>query len=370
MNLRLLFIIFTFVFISFPFLAPPLQGKPPKAGAAIVEGDVGKKLDDYLKTVDPEDGGFCGNAIVAVGGKILLEKGYGVADAEAKKLMPVDALWDWASVSKQFTAAAILRLQDMKKLKITDPLKKYYPDAPADKANVTIKQLLNHTSGIESGFKKEWNFDASKRESLEKQILQLPMTSKPGEKWEYSNSGYSFLGAMVERISGKTFEEFCSEELYKRAGMKSASFIGARDLDLTRVPKIERGAGFTDRPKNFAFAYGNNLTWGYRGCGGAVLNTHDMHLWDRALRGDKLLSKAAKEDLYTPELNNYALGWEITKNSKGRVAAHSGGVLGVVTYLMRGVEEDFMIALACSYKPKAYPGTVAAELLKIAREAK
>lgn len=340
------------------------QGKAvPKP---VVEGETGSKLDEYLQKLDANDGGYCGNAIVAVKGKVLLEKGYGLFDASAKKAMPVDALWDWASVSKQFTAAAILRLQDMKKLKITDTLKKFFPGAPPDKAGVTILQLLQHTSGIESGFKKEWKFDASKRDSLVELILQLPMTSKPGEKWEYNNAGYSFLAAIVEIASGRTFEEFCAEELYKRAGMKNSFIIGMKDLDLARVPRVERGVGFTDRPADFAFAYGNKISWGYRGCGGAVMTTRDMYLWDRALRGEKLLSKASREDLYKVGLNNYALGWEITKVGSARAAAHSGGVQGVVTYVLRGIDEDFCVAMTWSYSPKSNIVETARKLLSIA----
>ncbi|MFN0206491.1 MAG: serine hydrolase domain-containing protein [Planctomycetota bacterium] len=339
----------------------------PKEGLEVIAGDVGKKLDAYLKTIDSEEGGFCGNAIVAIDGKVILEKGYGFADAEAKRAMPVDALWDWASVSKQFTAAAVLRLQDMKKLKIDDPLKKLFPNAPKDKTNVTLRQLLNHTSGIESGFKKEWTFDATKRDSFVDLVLKLPMTSAPGEKWEYSNSGYSFLGAIIEIVSGKSFEEFCSEELFKRAGLKNSYQIGMKELDLARVPKIDRGRGFTDRSKDFAFAYGNRLTWGYRACGGTVMTTRDMYLWDRALRGDKLLSEASKESLYTVRLNNYALGWHVNKRGKGRVASHSGGVQGVVTYVERGIDEDFIVALTHSYSPKVYAGKTAQELLKLAK---
>jgi len=334
--------------------------------------DIGAELDRIVADFDKAGGGFCGSVIVASKGKVLLEKGYGLADAEAKKPIGTDALWDWASVSKQFTAAAVLKLQDQKKLKVDDPISKFFKDAPADKAKVTLRQLLNHTSGIEAGFGsgEHWRCDSSKRDSFEQMMLKLPMTSKPGEKWEYSNSAYGFTAAIIEHVSGKTFEEFCVEQLFKPAGMKDATFIGREGLDPKRVPKIERGAGFTDRPADYAFAYGNQMSWGYRGCGGAVATTRDMLQWDRALRGDKVLSKVALADLYKPGLRDYSLGWFMLKSPGGMRAEHGGGVKGVVTQYVRELDEDIVVALACSYQPKAHPQQLAEALIGAVRRGK
>jgi CubicO group peptidase (beta-lactamase class C family) len=347
-----------------------------------------------VRKVDEKDGGFCGVVLVASKGKVWLEKGYGVADAAAKKEMPPDALYDWASVSKQFTAGAMLRLieasrQDAagleklglkkladsldrkwRKLDLDDPLSRFFPDAPKDKAAVTLRQLLNHTSGIESGFKQEWKFDSRKRDAFVDLVLHLPMTAKPGEKWEYSNSGYAFVAAIVETVSGTTFEEFCAKWLFEPAGMKSATNIGRPELDLGRVPKIARGVGFTDRPKEYSFAYGNQLNWGYRGCGGIVASTEDMLAWDRALRGDSFLPKAALDELYRPGRNGYALGWNVKKVDGGVRVEHGGGVFGVVTYYLRHLERDFMVALACSYEPKSHPSEIAETLARIVDKAK
>ncbi len=342
----------------------PKPGMGKSVAQGVIEGDVGRALDASVMRFDSDAGGFCGTVLVAAGGKVLLEKGYGMADAAAKKAMPSDALFDWASVTKQFTAAAVLRLQDKKKLKLDDTLARHWKDAPKNKAGVTLRQLLNHTSGIEAGFKKEWSFDARSRESFEKLAIGLPMTSKPGEAFEYSNSGYALAAAIVERVSGKTWEEFLVDDLFKPAGMKDACCIGWKTLDRARVPKIDRGMGFTDRPADFSFAYGNELTWGYRGCGGVVATAHDMFLWDRALRGEKILSKAAREEYYRVGLKDYALGWEVRKSDLGDRVEHSGGVLGVVTYYLRLLEKDVVVAIACSYSPKDHPGTLAEGLAR------
>ncbi len=357
-------------------LAPEVLAQPRKPGEkgskpppAIVLGESGENLDRIVLSFDKSEGGFCGSVLVAARGKVILEKGYGLADVGAQKPIGTDALWDWASVSKQFTAAAVLRLQDQKKLRLDDPLSKLFKDVPADKAKVTLRQILNHTSGIESGFKQGWDFDAKKRDSFEALVLKLPMTSAPGEKWEYSNSGYAFAAAIVERVSGRSFEEYCEEQVFKPAGMKGATFIGRPGLDLACVPRIERGKGFSDRPRSFAFAYGNELSWGYRGCGGAVATARDMCNWDRALRGEKVLSKAAKEDLYRVGLNDYALGWFVKKTPGGLRVEHTGGVLGVVTWYVRLLDEDIVVAFACSFAPKDSPARLAEDLIAEARRA-
>lgn len=341
----------------------PDAKQEPKPGAAIVAGELGKDLDALVAAFDSAAGGFSGSVIVARDGKVALEKGYGWHDAAAKAPIDTRALWDWASVSKQFAAAAVLRLQDKKKLSIDDPLTKFWKETPADKKGVTVRHLLNHTSGIESGFKQGWDFDRNDRKSLVKLVLSRPMTSKPGEKFDYSNSGYALVAALVEELAGKTFEEYCVQELFRPAGMKDACTIGWKELDLERVPKIDRGNGFTDRPKDFRFAYGNQLTWGYRGCGGIVATTRDMLAWDQALRGTKILSDKAKKDLYTVAKDDYALGWTVKRLPAGECAFHSGGVLGVVTMYYRLLSGNVVVALACNYEPKANPGDLAESLL-------
>lgn len=361
-----------------------------KATPAVVDGELGKALDEAVAKIDVADGGFCGVVLVATQGKVVLEKGYGVADAAEPRAMPPDALYDWASVSKQFTAAAVLKLieasrmddaalkklgvkklgeamkdKKWRKLGLDDPLSRFFPEAPKDKAAVTLRQLLNHTSGIERGFKPEWKFDASNRDSLIACILGLPMVSKPGRNWEYNNAAYSFVAALIEKVSGMTFEEFCGELLFQPAGMASATMIGAKGLDLSRVPKIARGAGFTDLPGNYAFAYGNQLSWGYRGCGGVVASTRDLFQWDRALRGGKLLSKESLEQLYAPGLQDYALGWRVRKVGGGVRVEHGGDVRGVSTYFLRHLDKDYVVALACSYEPKIRPEEIADRLARI-----
>lgn len=340
------------------------KGKPSKQSASadgVVQGEIGAKLEEYMTSKANFPNGFSGCVLVASKGEILLQRGYGIADADKDVKLGPDALWDWCSVTKQFTAAAVLKLEMQKKLSIEDPLKKFFPKCPDDKAGVTLRHMLNHTSGI--GVPALEGVDPRDREEVVKAFLTAPIVSKPGEKWEYSNMAYVVLGVIIEKLSGKTYEGYCEEQLFEPAGMKDAGFVGDGKIDLKRVPRDARGHG----PQ---FAYGYEMTWGYRGCGGAVASVKDMLLWHQALSGTKILSDAAKREYYTVGLNNYALGWEVSKDSGRLTYAHSGHTGQVVTYFLRDVDDDIVVALACNEEPATHPQITASNLAVIARKAK
>ena len=342
------------------------KGKPKRPAtadpSAVVEGAAGQELDEFMQSAQHFPEGFNGCVLVAKEGAVLLAKGYGVAKADPPTPMRADALWDWCSVSKQFTAAAVLKLEMQKKLKLDDPLKKFWKDAPKDKQAITVRQLLNHTSGLPTApeLDRAKLFD---RDATAQGILAAPVVREPGKKWEYNNAAYFLLAALIERVSGESFEAYCRTNLFAPAGMKEAGFIGDGKADHARAPGDARG---TKPP----FAYGERMSWGYRGAGGALASVFDMLAWDEALRSDKLLSKAAKAQYYAVGLENYALGWEVTKGAGGLRAAHSGHTGNLVTYYLRLLDERVVIAIAYSYEPKTHPSITVEELLRIARSAK
>jgi CubicO group peptidase (beta-lactamase class C family) len=326
--------------------------------SVVVSGDLGARLDAWLRASE-----FKGGVLVARKGEIVLRKGYALADRENGIPYGPETVFTVGSITKQFTAAAILKLEMQKKLSIHDKLSRFFPKAPEDKAGITLLQMLSHTSGLPRGFDPAWKWDPASCQSLFDLALSLPLANKPGAKFEYNNMPYGFLGALVEEQSGKSFEDFCCEMLFDPAGMKSASFIGHERLDAARVPKSERGTG------NF-FPYGPRLDWGYRGCGGAMASVHDMFLWDRALRGDKLLSKAAKSELYTPVLSGYALGWYVGQDVKSTRVEHGGDTRATSCYFGRWLEEDLVVAIAYTYKPAVDKFTTGRALAQIARSGK
>jgi len=330
----------------------------------VVTGAAGAALDAYLSDTERFKDGFSGVALVAKDGEILLKKGYGIADAAAGTPMRGDALFDWCSVSKQFTAAAILRLEMKKKLNIDAPLSKFLKDVPKNKAKVTLRQLMNHTSGIAN--REEGSFGAaesSDREALMRWFLGGEVKSEPGTNWEYSNSAYFFLAGVIEKVTGKTYERAMHELVFAPAGLKDTWLIGEPKLDLARVPLDDRGKGVK-------FAYGTVMGWGYRGAGGVVATAEEMLKWDRALRGSKVLSEAAKKKYYEVGQNGYALGWFVSHSSGAEEYSHSGKTGKVVTYYLRWMTPDVVVALACNEEPAVRPDITAKELATIARNAK
>lgn len=359
------------------FVGPTTAGdkpsKPTKPGAkgkagdpkgadegVVVAGALGKALDDLCSSSSRFPTGLSGCVLVARDGKTLLQRGYGMANSSKQSPMRADALFDWCSVTKQFTAAAILKLQMQKKLSIDDPIAKHFKDVPKDKAKVTIRQLLNHTSGI--GTRSDFGqAEASSKEALVRWFVGAPVVAEPGSKWEYSNAAYFALAALVEMKSGKTWEKYLREELFVPAGMKSTRCIGDVDLDLERVPLDARGTGQ-------AFEYGNDLSWGYRGAGGVVAPVGDMLAWDRALRGTKVLSEAAKREFYTVGLNDYALGWELQSWAGKTAYTHSGRTGEVVTFYFRSIDPDVVVVVAFNEEPPPiHPGTLARELADLVK---
>jgi len=339
-------------------IAAPLAAQ--RAKKPVVKGKTGKLLDRYLTALDLDIGGMCGSAFVAEGKKVYLDKGYGMADVSKKRKMPVNALWDWASVTKQFTAAAILKLEMQGKLSLDDSIRKFYRNAPGRMQPITLRHMLNHTSGIDQS-KRPTGVDFRKRKAMLDWFLKRPVAAKPGTKWEYSNLAYFVLAALIEKKSGLSCEQFCIKHLFRPAGMKDACFIGSPGLDLDRVPREERGKG-----KHFAYGY--DLSWGYRGSGGAIATPREMWLWDRALRGTKILDRAAKAKLYEVGLKNYALGWYVKPGHGDTCWEHSGAVGKTVTYYLRTKRSRIVVALAYSYRPDQHPKITADEMVNIVRK--
>ncbi|MBI4880177.1 MAG: beta-lactamase family protein [Planctomycetes bacterium] len=331
-------------------------GAPPKeSDEPIVAGDVGKKLDAAVGEAGGAD--FWGSVLVAREGKVLLAKGYGFADYKDTPNTP-RTLFELASASKQVTAAAILHLQQKKKLSVDATLDKVFKEVPKDKRKITIRQILTHMSGMSGMIGVPYASTIARGNYIE-QMLAEPLSSEPGTKFEYCNAGYALLAAVVEEVSGENFEEYCEKNLFRPAKLADTGFIGDRDLIKTGRASTRR----TDEPGSFTAADWH-WGWGYRGMGGVVTTLFDLLRWDQALRGDKILGEKARKDLYTPALEGYACGWKVDRTSRGtRKAHHSGGVAGYGVNIARYLEEDVAIFVLSNDGGKAHAVTGALEEL-------
>jgi CubicO group peptidase (beta-lactamase class C family) len=231
----LIFFLFSFIQIA--------TAQSVKKGET-VQGATGATLDDYLKRV--EAFGFSGALIVEKDGKIILSKGYGWADRAKNVKNTTDTPFMLASVSKQFTAAAILQLEEQGKLKTSHAIGKYLKDVPADKSQMTIHQLLTHTWGVGNNFVAG---NENNREKADQKILAQPFEAKPGEKFIYSE-GYALLGAIVEIVSGQSLESYLKQNIFTPAKMTSAGFMGdAAFYKNKRSRTVITPAMITDRPR-------------------------------------------------------------------------------------------------------------------------
>jgi CubicO group peptidase (beta-lactamase class C family) len=328
----------------------------------VVEGACGRALDAYLLSEKNFPGGFSGAVLVAKDGAIVLEKGYGVADAAKQRPLTGDAICGWASVTKQFTAAAVLKLAMQKKLALDDPLTRHWKDAPKDKAKVTIRQLLSHTSGLPDRVDVD-KVNPYDRDAVVKLILAAPLVGEPGRRMQYNNVGYLLAAALIEVVSGQSYETFVRENLFVPAGMKDAGFIGDGRTDAERVPLDARGTGTK-------WKYGPALSWGVRGADGLLATVHDLHAWDQALRGDKILSKAAKRDYFEPGLSDYALGVWVKRGTGGIHLIHDGSSGGLRAGYLRVLDDPLVVAVSCNYVPEVEMKPLLEKLAEVARNAR
>jgi len=307
----------------------------------VVNGELGEKMDRAVQL--NTGGGFWGAVLVAKNGGILLAKGYGFADYANRPNGP-DTLFEIASTSKPFTAAGILNLEMEGKLKLDDSLPKFFKDVPKEKKKITLHHLLTHSSGIDQGAGLPYASPAT-REQFVRHVLAAPMKSEPGERFAYFNSGYALLAAVIEIASGKSFETYMKEKVFKPAGMKDTGFVRDPDLDASRA------SGRLSEGELDGTCLEWHWSWGYRGMGGVVTTVGDLLAWDRALRGDGVLDAGAKKKSYQPYKGSYALGWMVETTGRGTVKVqHAGGVAGFVCNFVRHLEDDAVIAVLSNGK--------------------
>ena len=317
-----------------------------------VSGELGGRLDEYLTRITPF--GFAGTVLVAKDGEIVLNKGYGMAIRAEGVRNTSDTVFSTGSITKQFTAAAIMVLEMQGKLDTYDPISKYLDRVPEDKADITLHHLLTHTAGviISSGP----DYGVVHRDETANAILSAPLKFTPGEKFEYTNARYTLLAAIVEKVSGQPYEEFLREQLFMPAGMHYTGY---------RIPKWHdklvahwyRGDIDNGTPLEKPYPY-----WHFIGNGGIPSTTEDMYKWHLALQGDAVLSAGAKEKLFDPFLSNYAYGWDVRETKHGTLIEHNGGSgLGNSAEFMRYVDADVAIIV---FTNQFYLGTPLSEAIK------
>ena len=303
-------------------------------------------------------GTFMGTVLVARDGAVIVDRAYGMANVEWDVPNTTATKFRLGSVTKQFTAAAILLLEERGKLNADDRVKSHLPDSPMAWDRITIFNLLTHTAGIP-------NFTASADYSTVKlsarsadaavaAFRDRPLDFGPGEQMSYSNSGYLVLGAIIEKVSGQTYEKFVADNLFAPAGMTDSGY----DSNAAIIKR--RASGYVRTPAGLTNAGYLHMSIPHA-AGALYSTTHDLLKWQQALFAGKIVSKASLDRMITPFKNDYALGVTSTIVNGRRVIAHGGGIDGFNTHLAY-YPDSRTVVVVLSNVNGAVPGTLAGQL--------
>ena len=346
--------------------AAPAQAAAPAAAAP---GTAKAQFEAVLSAAYPADEPGAA-VIVARGGEVLFHSAYGMAELELGIPLEPDMVLELGSITKQFTAAAIMMLAEQDKLSVGDPISKFLPDYPGGDG-ITVEHLLTHTSGIVSytGIPGYMTTEVRKDVTVDELIdvfKDLPVEFAPGDQWKYNNSGYILLGAIIEKASGKSYAEFIQENIFDPLGMKN-SYYGSNSRIIPR-----RARGYEGGSGEYVNARYLSMTQPY--AAGSLLSTvEDLLRWNRGLFGGTLLRPESVEQMtrrYTlndGEETSYGYGLGISDVRDRRAIAHGGGIFGFVTHGVYLPDDDVYVALLSNNSGGGVnPGTVGTKLAAIA----
>ena len=339
---RTFFSFITFFVLFQSSVAFAQGGKNSGPPRSVVKGETGAQLDRLLSRYTMY--GFSGTVLAAKDGKIILNRGYGLADRERNLPNTTATVYAIGSLTKQFTAAAILQLEAQGKLNTQEFVSKYLGDFPQDKTSITLHHLLTHTSGLISDGANA-QLPLENLDEYVEAVKKTKLRSAPGERFNYSNVGYNLLAAIIEKVSGKSFEDYLQQHLFKPAGMKNSGFINKREWNESLMSvgyePAAIGSGSVSRAEK-----PEPLKWDDKGADGVLTTTGDLCIWHRALEGTRILSAASKKRLYTPFLNDNAYGWEVKKTRQGTpVIQHGGDVPGFQSWFAEFPEEKLVVII-------------------------
>ena len=305
---------------------------------------------------------FMGTALVARGDQVLFSKGYGSANLEWNVPNTPSTKFRLGSITKQFTAASILLLEERGKLKIEDPIRKYLPDMPAAYDKVTIYNVLTHTAGIPNFTNSPDYAKLRPFPHTPVQIVALfrdkPLEFAPGKKMSYSNSGYILLGYLIEKISGQSYQDFVQKNIFTPLGMKDSGY----DSNSAIIP--HRAAGYTPGPSGMMNADFEHMSVPFS-AGALYSTTEDLLRWEQGLFGGKLLSAASLAKMTAPFKGDYALGVGVNTVNGRKQISHGGGISGFNTYLAYFPDEKLTVAVLGNINGNA-PQQIAGRLAALA----
>lgn len=343
MKKALAFALFSLIGLTIGFLAITSLAQSPAAPESLA-ASIDALLSPVYKAGEP------GAALLVMkDGKALVRKAYGMADLELGIALEPDMVFRIGSMTKQFTAVAVLMLMERGQIGLSDPLTKYLPDYPTRGRMITVEHLLTHTSGIQSytGLA-EWRPLIRKDMALTELIALFkdkPMEFEPGERWNYNNSGYILLGAVIEKASGMSYEAFLQKNILDPLGLKHTYYGSASRVIPCRVP------GYAFGPNNTILnAEYLSMTQPYA-AGSLLSSVDDLGAWNEALMAGRLIKRESLEKAWTPyrlkdgTSTGYGYGWAVGEYAGRRAITHNGGINGFASDGILFPEDRLFVAL-------------------------
>lgn len=323
--------------------------------------DLAARVDEYLNDLAKQNR-FSGSVLIARDGRVLVSKGYGMANYEEDVPNTTQTKFRLGSITKQFTAMAVMMLQERGKLSVQDAVCKYVAECPPAWQPITIHHLLTHTSGI-------WNFTSApeyrKTMTLPSPVADTiarfkdkPLEFAPGERFNYSNSGYVLLGYVIEKASGQSYETFLRENIFEPLKMTNTGY------DRPDMILKHRASGYTVWTGKLLNAPFLDMTIPFSA--GALYSTaEDLYLWDQALYTEKLVKQKTLDAIFTPFKDNYGYGFSIEKRFGLKNISHGGGINGFTTFISRFPEEKATVIVLGNLEGVS-TGQVASRLTRLA----
>lgn len=317
-------------------------------------------IDGYIETRMRESHIPAISLAVVRDGRIVKAQGYGLANIETNSAAATRTVYEIGSLTKQFTAVAVMMLVEESKISLGDKITKYFPDAPESWNQITVRHLLNHTSGIRNHvavagylnrFKTDLSFETTPtRDEIVREFFKLPSEFAPGEAWAYDNTGYYLLGFVIEKASGKSYYQFLDERIFKPLEMTATRSTDPRAVVPHRAGGYEWvGEKYENRPALLP-------TVGFSA--GTIISTvEDLAKWNAALDAEKLLKKSTLEQMWTPAGTNagvpaafdYGFGWFIDNYHGHRIVQHTGGTPGFSSAIYRFPDDRLTVIILSNH---------------------
>jgi len=303
-------------------------------------------------------------ALVSKNGKVIYRKAFGMANLELQVPMKPENIIEIGSITKQFTAVAVLMLAEQGKLSINDEITKFIAEYPTNGKTITIHHLLNHTSGIKSYTGMPGFIDFARQDHSPEDIVNFfknePMDFDPGEKYLYNNSGYILLGHIIEKASGQSYADFITEHIFKPLQMNN-SYYGSKTKLISN-----RAEGYSPAEDNWQKALPLSMTWPYA-AGALMSNVDDMLLWHKSVHNNTLISADSRAKAFTNttlnngDLTNYGYGWAVNEIKGSPTIEHGGGIFGYTTSGIYIPKENIYV-IVLTNRDGSHPGDLAVKV--------